>query len=151
MKVKIKKLVPEAITPFYAKDGDAAMDLTAVSYQDHKLFGEYDKITDGITIFREYKTGLAVEIPKGFFGLIRPRSSVSNYDLQFSSSGIVDSGYRGELKVRFKILNDGQITYGKGDRVAQFMILPYPPIEFEEVDTLSETERGEGGHGSSGK
>lgn len=141
MKIKIKKLNKNATIPSYAKPGDAGLDLTAVRVS----------ITDK---FIEYGTGLAIEIPKGFVGIIRPRSSVSNYDLIFSTSGVIDSGYRGELKVRYKIThnNDGNTTtFNIGERVAQLLILSLPEIELIESEELSETERGDDGHGSSGK
>jgi dUTP pyrophosphatase len=140
MKVKIK-LDPGAVLPVYAKPGDAGMDLTAISVN---RAGKYI----------QYKTGVHVEIPEGYFGLIRPRSSVSTKDLMFATSGIIDSGYRGDLMVRFKIKHEPNAVaeiYEVGDKVCQLMILPYPLIEWEEVDELSDTERGEGGHGSTGK
>ena len=157
MEIKIKKLKENAVIPSYAKDGDAGMDLTATSkwYDDN-----------GNTC---YGTGLAFEIPEGYFGLLVPRSSNAKTDLRLTnSSGILDSCYRGE--VMFKYRNDnyskldgglqshlmmGDINfvneYEVGDRIGQILILPYPEINFLEVDELSETERGEGGYGSSGK
>ena len=144
MQVKIKKLSPESVTPTYAKDGDAGMDLVATTIVNEETF----QITYGL--------GVALEIPEGFVGLIFPRSSVRNTDLQLSNSvGVIDSGYRGELQATFnkKGVNkiDGGHIYMVGDRVAQIIIIPYPPIEFEEVEELSNTERGEGGFGSTGK
>ena len=100
--------------------------------------------------------GIALEIPDGFVGLVFPRSSVRNTDLSLSNCvGVVDSKYRGELQATFNKKGvsqiDGGHTYMVGDRVAQIMILPYPQIHFEEVEELSNTERGEGGFGSTGK
>ena len=143
MKVKIKKLNELAVIPSYAKDGDAGMDLVATS-----IISETDtQITYGI--------GLALEIPKGFVGLIFPRSSVRKTRLMLSNCvGVVDSGYRGELQATFNKVNQNSIAdndYKVGDRIAQIMIIPHPPIEFEEADELSDTERGEGGFGSTGK
>lgn len=140
MTVKIK-LGEGAQLPQYSKDGDACMDLVATERNRSSQYVQY-------------KTGVYVEIPQGYFGLIRPRSSVSNTDLIFNTSGIIDSGYRGELMVRFKVkAQENKIgdIYEVGDKVAQFMILPYPIIEWEQVEELSETQRGEGGHGSTGK
>jgi dUTP pyrophosphatase len=96
--------------------------------------------------------GVALEIPKGFVGLVFPRSSIRKTALQLSNSvGVIDSGYRGELQATFnKLFGGASTTYEVGDRVAQIMIIPHPPIEFEEADTLSDTERGEGGFGSTG-
>ena len=141
MKVKIKKLSPNAITPRYAKIGDAGMDLTAISSE----LDEYGNIV--------YKTGLAFEIPEGYVGLLFPRSSNSKTNLYLTNHvGVIDSGYRGEVMLKYQsIQNFGRNPYQVGDRVGQIIILPYPQIEFEEAEELSSTERGEGGYGSTGK
>jgi dUTP pyrophosphatase len=143
MQVKIKKLNENAVIPSYAKDGDAGMDLVATSI----ISETQTQITYGI--------GLALEIPKGFVGLIFPRSSVRKTRLMLSNCvGVVDSGYRGELQATFNKVNQNsqaENDYKVGDRIAQIMIIPHPPIEFEETDELSDTERGEGGFGSTGK
>lgn len=163
MKIKIKRLHPDAVVPSYAKPGDAGMDLTAVS----KV---YDK--DGNV---SYGTGLAFEIPEGYVGLLFPRSSNSKKDLLLSNSvGVLDSGYRGEVSFKFKpaaffggnletvgvdsdtyeetFLSPTDLTeYSVGERIGQIIILPYPQITFQEVEELSTTERGEGGFGSTGK
>jgi len=141
MNINIKKLDPNAVIPFYAKEGDAAMDITAISetFVDENGYG-----------FIEYGTGLAFGLPKGYYMDIRPRSSISNTGLILANSpGTLDSGYRGELKLRFKWVKNS-VKYNVGDRVAQIIILPYPNIELTEVDELSVTERGAGGFGSSG-
>ena len=138
MKVRIKKLNPNAVIPTYAKDGDAGMDVVATRIINERL--------DSIT----YGTDIALEIPEGFVGLIFPRSSIRKTDLILSNSvGVIDSGYRGEIQATFK--RSGVYAYAVGDRGAQIMIIPHPPIEFEEVDELSDTERGDGGFGSTGK
>ena len=154
MKVRIKKLSELAVVPSYAKDGDAGMDLIATSI-----------ISDTPTQIT-YGLGVALEIPKGFVGLVFPRSSIRKTGLQLSNSvGVIDSGYRGELQATFNKLFGGEAMYDEmkvkeiqpndfykvGDRVAQIMIIPHPEIEFEEADELSDTERGEGGFGSTGK
>ena len=141
MKVRIKKLSENAVIPSYAKDGDAGMDLVAT------------KIISNTTFDVTYGTDLAMEIPKGFVGLVFPRSSIRKYELILSNSvGVIDSGYRGELQATFKKENGlDSLAYKVGDRIAQIMIIPYPPIEFDEVAELSDTERGEGGFGSTGK
>jgi len=137
MIIKIKRLHSFAKIPCYAKVGDAGMDVTAVSKN------ETDK-------FIEYGTGLSFEVPEGYVLLAFPRSSVSNTDLIMANSvGVLDSGYRGELKLRFR--KNGEHDYGISERVGQIIILPYPIIEFEEVDELCDSERGDGGFGSSGK
>ena len=142
MKVKFKKLSPEAVLPTYAKQGDAGLDLTAISrgVVENPHYG-----------YIEYGTGIAVEIPEGYVGLIFPRSSISKTGLILSNCvGVIDSGYRGEIKFRFKWIKDTD-SYVPGDRIGQLVIMPYPQIEVEESDELSETERGDGGFGSSGK
>jgi dUTP pyrophosphatase len=93
-----------------------------------------------------------MEIPKNYVGLIFPRSSVRNKDLILSNCvGVIDSGYRGEIQATFK-KTDGldSIKYNIGDRGAQIIILPYPQVNFKEVEELSDTERGSGGFGSTG-
>ena len=157
MKVKIKKLHPDAVIPAYAKAGDAGMDLTAVSVR-------VDNVGNIC-----YGTGLAFEIPDGYVGLIFPRSSNCNKDIVLTNCvGVVDSGYRGEVSFKFKPLPNHAVefydkygdysiepsfnskTYKVGERVGQIIIMPFPQIEFEEVEELSETERGTKGYGSSG-
>ncbi len=137
MKIKIKKLHPNAVIPRYARPGDAGMDIVAVDRQIN------DK-------FVEYSTGLSFELPENHVMLVFPRSSISNKDLiKKNSVGVLDSGFRGELKLRFK--KEGSDIYEIGERVAQLIILPYPLIEFQEVNELSETVRGKGQFGSTGK
>lgn len=136
MIIKIKKLHTDAIIPRYLRHGDAGMDVYAVSVE----------IKDK---YVEYKTGLSFEIPENYVMLIFPRSSISDKDLIMKNCvGVLDSGFRGELKLRFK--KDGENIYEVGDRIGQILILPYPNIEFEESDELSETSRGEGSFGSTG-
>lgn len=140
MEVKIKKLYKDAIIPRYAKDGDAGMDLTAVS----KRYDEHGNLC--------YGTGLAFEIPQGYVGLIFPRSSIFKKRLVLSNSvGVIDSGYRGEVSFKFKPSGTtASEVYKVGERVGQIIIIPYPKIEFVEASELSETERGENGYGSTG-
>ena len=156
MKVRIKKLNENAVIPKYATVGSAGMDLIAVS----RTIDEYGNLVYGI--------GLAFEIPKGYVGLIFPRSSVSKHPLSMKNCvGVIDSDFRGEVKVKFglfthrftensvgRIVADGCSSghiYEVGDRVAQIIIIPYPEIEFEEAEELSKTERSTGGYGSTGK
>lgn len=138
--VKIKKLSPEAVIPSYAKDGDAGMDLVAT------------KILSNTTFDVTYGTDIAMEIPKGYVGLVFPRSSVRKYELSLSNCvGVIDSGYRGEIQATFKKTNGlDSLKYNVGDRIVQIIIIPYPRIKFIEVEELSDTDRGEGGFGSTG-
>lgn len=166
--VKIKKLNEKAIVPFYAKPGDACMDITAIDL-------EYDLKHDRFI----YHTGLAFEVPEGYYMDLRPRSSNTKSDFYIANSpGTLDAGYRGELLViykrrdkvniedfllLFKGCDPNQVMnayvnsmlsiapYVPGERVCQMMVLKRPEIVFEEVEELSETERGEGGFGSTGK
>ena len=148
MQVKVKKLHPDAVIPKYAKDGDAGLDLTAISKEENSKQVIYG-------------TGLAVEIPYGYVGLIFPRSSIMKKDLSLTNSvGVIDSGYRGEIKFAFRKHDTTMPAFGfpipsesyeVGDRIGQLIIMPYPSIELVESEELSSTERGEGGFGSSGK
>jgi len=141
MIVKIKKLSKEAIIPKYSKQGDAGLDFTATKIS----FNGLGDVT--------YGTDIAIEIPYGYVGLMFPRSSIRKYGLVLSNSvGVIDSGYRGEIGFTFKKTEGPDSKkYQIGDRIGQLIILPYPQIEFEEVEELSSSERGEGGFGSSGK
>lgn len=142
MEIKVKRLDPKAIIPCYAKAGDAGMDLTATSIKF---------VNDPGYGFVEYGTGLAMEIPEGYYGAIVPRSSISKTGLILANSpGTIDSGYRGEIKLRFKAIPGTKILE-VGDRVAQIIIMKYPEVKFVGVDELSDTERGDGGFGSTGK
>lgn len=142
MKVKFKKLHPDAILPKYAKIGDAGMDLTAISMC-------YDRTND----VYEFETGLAVEIPEGYVGLIFPRSSVYKTSMQLTNSvGVIDSKFRGPIGFKFSIRQqEFQSMYEVGDRIGQLIILPYPTIEPELVTELDMSNDRGGGYGSSGK
>jgi len=140
VKVRFKKLHPEAIIPSYAKPGDAGMDMTAISIMDDEGF----QVT--------YGTGIAVEIPEGYVGFIFPRSSIRKYQIELTNSvGVIDSGYRGEIQFTFnKTAGVPSKRYAVGDRIGQLIIMPYPTVIPIESDTLSDTERGQGGFGSTG-
>jgi dUTP pyrophosphatase len=142
--VNIKKLSSEAIIPQYAKLGDAGLDLVATEIKFDKG-GKYI----------QYHTGLAFEIPEGYVGLLFARSSVSKKDLMLKNAvGVIDSGYRGEVCLRFQVtgLNlEGKNIYKLGERVGQIIIMPIPQIKLIEVDELSDSDRGEGGFGSTNK
>jgi dUTP pyrophosphatase len=142
MKLKIKKLHENAVIPSYAHSTDAGLDLTAVEVNNSSMNN-----------FIEYDTGLSIEIPEGHVGLLFARSSVSKTSLVLANSvGVIDSGYRGSVKVRFKHVENGFVKpYSVGERVAQLIILPYPKVEIEEVKDLSDSDRGQGGFGSTGE
>lgn len=135
------KLDEKAVLPSYAKPGDAGMDITCISKQ-------YDEKTNTYI----YGTGLAVEIPNGYVGLIFPRSSIFKTNLSLANHvGVIDSQYRGEIKFIFRATSGNNNHYEVGDRVGQLMVTPYPSFQTKFVDKLSNTERGTGGFGSSGK
>lgn len=139
MKVKIKKLIKDTVIPKYAHTTDAGLDLTATSMT----------IKKGIV---SYGTGIAMEIPTGYVGLVFPRSSIYKINLQLTNSvGVIDSGYRGEIMFKHRITNNEPPKYKVGDRIGQIIILPYPKIEFDEVLELSTSDRNTGGYGSTGK
>jgi dUTP pyrophosphatase len=154
MKVNVKKLDSNAVLPTYARHGDAGMDLTATS----KSYDEHGNVC--------YGTSLAFEIPTGFVGLLFPRSSNTKKDLILGNSvGVIDSGYRGEVVLKFKyglkakphyhaintmeaVIPEFQEEYETGDRIGQIIIMPYPQVEFNLVDELSSSDRGVGAFGS---
>lgn len=152
MKIRFKKLNPDAVLPTKAHDDDAGLDLTALWHGTD----EYGSLV--------YHFGLAVEIPKGYVGLIFPRSSIAKKSLFLTNSvGVIDSGYRGEITAKFKPALDVAeigLNYARSsffgdiyhkERICQLIIMPYPAVEAEWADELSETERGDGGYGSTGK
>lgn len=139
--MKIKFLHPLAKVPTFAKEGDAGADLYSV--ENIMIYGRTQKLV---------KTGIALEIPFGYVGLIRPRSGLATkFGIGMNSSGVVDAGYRGEISVT--LINHSDISYPivQGERIAQIVFLPVMAgFEFSIVDELSETERGKGGYGSTG-
>ncbi len=138
MILKVKKLNENSFLPSYAKKGDAGMDLTCVSLTKT---GKY----------YEYGTGLAMEIPEGHVGLVFPRSSISKTDHFLRNSvGVIDSGYRGEIKLRMSVPALGEKEYKIGDKIGQLIIIELPWVNIEEVEELNETDRGKGGFGSTG-
>ena len=141
MKFKFKKLIPTAVAPSQANEGDAGFDLTATSIT-HPM--------GSAGVYVEVCTGLSFEIPKGYVGLLFPRSSISNTKHFLRNSvGVIDSGYRGEVKLRFSI-DDSNTSYQVGDRVGQIVFLKLPKVELSESVDLSGSKRNLGGFGSSG-
>jgi dUTP pyrophosphatase len=138
MKLKFKKLDEKAVLPKHAKPGDAGMDLTLT---------DYTYANDGKIV---HHFGLAVEIPEGYVGLMFPRSSMVKTALTMPNSvGVIDSGYRGELKAVFSNTTANP-WYFPGDRSVQLVIVPFVKCETQWEDELSESERGTGGFGSTG-
>ena len=144
MYLQFKKLNKDAVVPDYAHCGDAGLDLIATSVRKTNLYWEYG-------------TGLAVEIPVACVGLLFPRSSISKTAHCLRNSvGVIDSGYRGEIKVRMSIpsrFDDDELTleYRVGDKVAQLIVFEAPRFKVVELEELSESARGLAGFGSSGR
>jgi dUTP pyrophosphatase len=144
MKLKVKKLYDNAVIPKYGSEGAACFDLVAISKE---------LILHKTGPILEYDTGLAFEIPKGHVGLIFPRSSITKSTTLTLGNcvGVIDSDYRGSVKFQFRKTNSMvHIDYEMGDRIGQMMIVPIPSVELEEVTELSDTQRNEGGFGSTG-
>lgn len=143
VKLKVKRLTYTAKIPTYAHDGDACFDI----YSDGLL------LISGQT--QVHETGLKFEIPKGYAMMIYSRSGMGFKDNTRLANcvGVIDSGYVGEVMVKLT-RDDGcthSLEYKRGDRIAQAMLIPVPVVEFEEVDDVEDTERGDGGFGSSGR
>lgn len=140
MELKVK-LTDGATLPRHAKSGDAGLDLTSrqtveIAPQGTVMVG----------------TGLACEIPEGYVGLVFPRSGMaSKRGVNLANNvGVVDSGYRGEIKLPLYNAGHDMAVVERGERCAQLVIIPYETVSCVEVDELSDTERGSGGFGSSG-
>lgn len=159
MKIKVQKLHRDAILPRYATPGAACFDLHAL--------GGYGRAEDMMPGSKAaFRTGLAFEVPQGHVMLIFSRSGHGfKNDIRLANCvGVIDSDYRGEVLVKLTSddIPDHMPTFGggkanvtflrvnPGDRIAQAMILPIPQVELVEADSLSETERGTGGFGSTG-
>ncbi len=138
--LKIKKISPNSVIPKYSHKGDAGFDLASA---ENYLLSPGNKII--------VNTGLQMEIPDGYWGNIRDRSGLAAKKAIHVLAGVVDSHYRGEIKVVLINLGKENFEIKKGDRIAQMIITPYEDYEIEEVSDLSETERGESGFGSTGK
>lgn len=141
VQVRVKRLNPDAKVPKAAKAGDVAFDLYSVI--DHEIKpGERYAVP----------TGIAVEIPSGYEGQVRPRSGLALKEglTVLNTPGTIDSGYRGEVKTIMINQGDTPFQITKGMRISQLAIRSVPNVEFIEVDELSDTDRGAGGFGSTG-
>lgn len=146
MKLKVKKLDPRAVMPAYATDGSGAFDLTALPWE---RFAQHP----GDNHAHVFRTGLAFEVPRGHVMLIFSRSGhgFSRAVRLSNCVGVIDSDYRGEVKVALRADGDVMGKINPGERIAQAMLVKIPSIEFEEVEELSDTARGTGGFGSTGR
>ncbi|MDY5576761.1 MAG: dUTP diphosphatase [Lachnospiraceae bacterium] len=142
-KVNIKKLNENAVIPAYGSEFAAGADLYA-------CLDEAVVIEPGKTVF--VKTGLAMEVPAGYAGLIYARSGLACKKglAPANKVGVIDADYRGEIIVALYNHSSEPITVEHGERIAQMVITPYLTADFQEVDELSDTTRGQGGFGSTG-
>ena len=140
MKIKIKKIHPDAIIPKYAHPGDAGMDLYTV-----EAFELEPSERKSIPL------GISIEIPEGYVGLMWDKSGLSHkYGIK-TFGGVIDSGYRGEIHAGVMNLSDKYFKFEKGQKIIQLLIQKIENVDFEEVSELSDSSRGEGGLGSTGK
>ena len=144
MKVKFIKLDPRATMPTYGSASAAGADLYALS-------GEDIEIPPHKTVM--IHTGLAMELPEGYCGLIFARSGIASKRglARANKVGVVDSDYRGEFMVALHNHSDENASVAGGERIAQLVITPYLRAEFIESDALTDTDRGAGGFGSTGR
>jgi len=149
MKVRIKKLHPDAIVPTYGTAGAACFDLYALEVNDCFHIGSHADQFEPVMC----RTGLAFEVPEGHAMMVYSRSGHGfKSDTRLANCvGVIDSDYRGELMVKLTYDGDDVGAFIKpGDRIAQAMIIPVEQVQFELADDLSDTARGEGGFGSTG-
>lgn len=139
MKIKIKRLHPDAKLPSYAREGDVGMDMYAMETITIKPGEHY-----------RFSHGFALEFPTGFAAIVKDKGSISNAGLH-TMGGVFDAGFRGEYNTHLVNLGTEAYTVESGDKVAQLVIYPVEIAELEETDSLSESERGEGRFGSTGK
>lgn len=149
LEIKFKRLTETAKMPTKAHHSDAGFDLYADSIRLEE---------DGVRSRYVYHTGIAMEIPSGHVGLIYARSSICKINaIMTNFVGVVDSGYRGDILLTFKHYGGtyvpfrSEAPYEIGERIGQIIIVPYPMISFVETKELSKSDRGDNGHGSSGK
>ena len=145
MKIALKKLYPDVLTPVYSTDGSGAFDLHAYMPDQSDV-----SVREGCAF--SFATGLTMKIPEGFGLLILSRSGhgFKNRVRLSNAVGLIDSDYVGEIRVSLHADQDGGIVVNHGDRIAQGMLVQLPRVEFEEVDKLPTTVRGTEGFGSTG-
>ena len=146
MQIKIKRLNPQVPLPFYATQGSAAMDLTAVCPNEGIVIEPMQRVL--------IPTGIAVALPSAdYVGLLFARSSlgVKKGVALANGVGVIDADYRGEICVALVNLSNETVVIQNGERIAQLAVMPIARVQIEEVDTLDETLRGAGGFGSTGQ
>lgn len=140
MKIKFKKLTEDAKIPNYAHPGDAGMDLFS---QENKTLQPGERYL--------FKLGIAMELEPGYAFIIKDKSSIPFKYGVTTLGGVVDAGYRGDIGVIMLNTSKEEVTFEKGQKIAQAVIIPIANPKVEEVEELSDTSRGEGGFGSTGK
>ena len=139
MKIKIKKLKENAKLPTYHHPGDVGMDLFSM-----------ETVTVNPGEKHIFWHGFALEFPIGYAAIVKDKGSISKAGFT-QMGGVFDAGYRGEYSTLLVNLSDEPYTFEEGDKVSQLVIYPVEIVELEEADVLSESSRGEGRHGSTGK
>lgn len=139
MLIKFQKILEGAIIPHYAHPGDAGMDIFSAEETVIKV-GEIKNI----------KTGVKMEMPEGFVGLVWDKSGLALKNGIKTMAGVIDSCYRGEIEIVLANLSEQDYKIKKGQKIAQMLIQKVERAEIEEVKNLNETSRGEGGFGSTG-
>lgn len=139
MKVKVKKLKENAKLPTYGRPGDVGMDMYAMETVTIEPMGH-----------ARIWHGFALEFPEGYAAIVKDKSSISKAGLH-TMGGVFDAGYRGEYNTHLVNLSGEPYTVEEGDKVSQLILYPVAIAELEETDTLSETQRGEQGFGSTGR
>ena len=137
--LKIKRLKPDVKLPSYAHPGDVGLDLYSLEETTIQPGGHH-----------RFYNGFALEFPEGYAAIIKDKSSISKAGLH-TIGGVFDAGYRGEYNVHLVNLSDKQYNFEKGDKIAQLVIFPVAIVKIEEVSKLTESSRGEGGFGSTGR
>ena len=138
--IKVKKVDDKATVPTRANNDDAGWDLYSITARN---IAPSQRVT--------IRTGISLEIPEEYVGLIWPRSGMSVKNGIDVLAGVVDSGYRGEIKVCLLNTSREWMDIKEGDRIAQILFQEVPHFQLQEVDILQNSDRGEGGFGSSGK
>lgn len=144
MTLKIKRLTDNAVMPIRAHESDAGIDLTCTTITQ--------ELNEAGQLILVYHSGIAVQIPDGYVGLLFPRSSISKKSITATNSvGVIDAGYRGEVMFKMRSTTDVvPAIYKPGERFAQLVIVPIAQYEIEEASELDPSDRGESGYGSTG-
>lgn len=150
--IKVKKLREDAVVPRMATIGSAGSDVRACMY-DEVTGQKITKIVVPANGSVKIGTGLAFQLPQNHVMLIMPRSStgIKKGLMLQNTVGVLDSDYRGECFLFFKNMKDEPVEIEDGERIAQVIVIPYPNLEYEEVEELDTTERADGGFGSTGR